>query len=83
MAILTQFKDFFLIPDKILPVLAVANIRPLKRESCTRQAYKSNIKSQVCNKFNTSTCFFNACRRKYKCNKCGSNKYAAIVCTKK
>ena len=75
------FREKYLRHNLTLPAKSPAN--PSARPRQTRSTRSSNKETEVCDKFNTTGCFWEGCKRRHECTTCGQSEHGASSCRKK
>ncbi|KAJ5267283.1 hypothetical protein N7478_010091 [Penicillium angulare] len=72
------FREKYLPHNLTLPAKSTTN--PSARSRQTRSTRSSNNETVVCDKFNTSGCLWEGCKRRHECTLCGLSEHGASSC---
>jgi hypothetical protein len=79
--ITAPFREKYLRHNLTLPAKSPTN--PSARPRQTRFTRSSNNETEVCDKFNTTGCFWEGCKGRHECTACGLSEHGASSCRKK
>ena len=77
-----QFREKYLRHNLTLPAKSPPH-SPAARPRQARRARSSNSETEVCDKFNTTGCLWEGCKRRHECTVCGLGDHGASSCRKK
>jgi hypothetical protein len=79
--VMPQFREKYLRHNLTLPAKTSPNLSPARPR--TRSTRSSNNETEVCDKFNTTGCTWEGCKRRHECTVCGLGEHGASTCRKK